>query len=104
MVNYMIDFERILVSGSTLNEFSKSLTKAIQALPPNLSDSLREIRRACFAQYGFEGTFKRMNDHTVDQIFAEFQHVAVEPIASGKLDGVEYRLYKRPPTTEAEAE
>src|SRR4051812_38262617 len=95
----MADPQSMLVSGSNFDEFSKSLTAAIQALPPDLSRQLREIRKKCFGMYGFDGAYERLNGRTAQQILAEYQSVPDLPIASGKVDGVEYSLY-RPPSAQ----
>ncbi len=100
--NYMSDFEDAVVSGEYFDEFSKSLTKATQSLPPELSKRLRAIGREYFARNGFREMYNRMNGRTVRQIFAEYQQVVVEPIASGNLDDVEYRLYERPQTARSD--
>src|SRR5262245_34155404 len=100
----MSDSNQVLVSGSTFDEFSGSLTNAIQSLPPQVSKHLRTIRRNYFAWYGFEGSYQRMNGRTVGQILAEYQPLATEPIASGVIDGVEYRLDEAMPPRQANEE
>ena len=95
----MADPQSVRVSGSNFDEFSKSLTAAIQAVPPDLSLQLREIRKRCFGRYGFDGMYEKMNGRTVQQILEEYQSIPVVPIAAGKVDGVEYVLY-RPPSTQ----
>jgi hypothetical protein len=86
----------MVVRGTDLQELFRSLTKAIQSLPPDLGRRLHEIRKAYFAASGFEGCHQRMNNRTVAQIFSEYQPVDIEPIASGEVEGVRYTLY--PPT------
>ena len=96
----MADLHAIRVSGSNLQEFSRALTAAFQALPPGERERLKEIDRRYFGRYGFEGTYARMNNRSVAQIFAEYEPVEVKPIASGEMDGVRYELYPPPPPDE----
>ena len=98
----MSDFDQIRVSGSTFNEFSISLTRAIQSLPPEQRDRLSDIRSNCFHAYGFHGTHHRLNNKTVAQILAEFAN-ATPPsytIAEGEINGVRYKLTE-PPSDQA---
>jgi hypothetical protein len=88
----MSDVNKIVVSGRSFDEFSKSLTKAIQALPQEMSERLRDMRRDYFAWYGFEGMYERMNNRSVGQILAEFRSVDRKPIAAGQIDGLSFRL------------
>lgn len=94
----MVDLGTLLVSGSDFDEFSKALTLAIQTIPPESSARLRAIRRELFGAYGFIGAYERMNGRTVKDILTEYQPGAVKPLASGKVDEVEYRLYEAPAT------
>jgi hypothetical protein len=93
----MTDFESIRVSGSSFQEFSWSLTAALQALPSEPRKRLRGIEKNYFAWYGLDGMDQRMNDRTVAQIFAEYQPVDVKPLATGEVEGVRYELYDAPP-------
>src|SRR5262249_37347691 len=93
----MTDFETMRIAGLSFDEFSRSLTEVIQALPPEMRKRLHDIRRNYFAWYGFEGAYQRMNDRTVSQIFAEYQPMNVTPVASGEVDGVRYELHEAPP-------
>ncbi len=93
----MCEFHDSTIFGATFDEFSKSLTSAIQSLPPEMGKRLRAIRRNYFGWYGLEGTYKRLNGRTVGQIFAEYDSLDIKPIASGEVDGVTYRLYAARP-------
>jgi hypothetical protein len=86
----------MIVAGADFAAFSKSLTAAVQALPAELGNRLHNIRCSCFAKYGFEGAYKRLNNRSVTQILAEFQDVESKPIVSGELDGIRYELHDRP--------
>src|SRR5262249_38029497 len=94
----MTDYGTLLVSGSSLQEVSKCLTKVIQALPPEMSKQLRTILRNYVGWYGIEAAYERMNNRTVSQIFAEYQPRDVKPIAAGEVDGVRYELHDAPPS------
>ena len=93
----MEDFKAIHVFGSTLNEFSISLTAAIQSVPQEVSARLREIRRIYIVR-GFEVMYSQMNDRTVGQILTEAEDIQTppHPIRSGKVDGVAFSLYEAP--------
>jgi hypothetical protein len=97
-------FESLLVSGSSFHEFSNSLTAVIQTLPPEMRKRLRDIRKNYFCWYGLDELYKRLNDRTVSQIFAEYQPIDVEPIASGEVDGLRYDLYEAPPPFTSDGE
>jgi hypothetical protein len=90
----MTDPEEILVSGSNFDEFSRSLTSAIKALPAELSKKLRSIRSDYFGWHGFDGAYLRLNNKTVRQIFESYQPESVAPLASGEVDGVRYTLFE----------
>src|SRR4051812_7682542 len=94
----MTEFGTMVVSGADVEEFSRSLTAVIQALPPDLRDRLHGIRTNYFVSYGFDGAYERMNNRTVSQFFAEYQPKVVPIIASGAVDGVRYQLYEAPPS------
>jgi hypothetical protein len=98
----MSEFNQMSVSGSDLNEFSRSLTKAIQSLPPEQRKQLDAIRMNCFAAYGFEGTRDRLNKKTVGEILEEFDNVTFpfRTIVEGERDGVRYRLTEPTPDGE----
>ena len=99
----MKDFETLAISGSNQDEFGKSCTKVFRSMPPDERKRLLGIFENYFARYGLEGQFQRMNNRTVGQIFAEYQHEDVDPIASGQIEGVRYALYD-PPKTSNEGE
>ena len=98
----MTDFGTMRVSGVTFDEFSRSLTKVIQSLPPEMKRRLHEIRKNYFAWYGFEGAQERLNNRTVSEIFAEYRPVDVQPLASGEVEGVRYELFEAPPSEAAD--
>jgi hypothetical protein len=95
----MHDFDQIRVFGSTMNEFSQSLTRAIQSLPNEERERLRTIRSNCLHAYGFEGTRDRLNNKTVAQILAQFGDAAFpfRVVAEGERDGVRYTLTEPTP-------
>jgi hypothetical protein len=90
----MSEFDQVRVFGSTLDEFSNSLTKTLQSLPREQGDRLHAIRSNCFHTYGFEGTPERLNNKTVGEILAEFGNgtPTFRVTAEGEKDGVRYAL------------
>jgi endonuclease/exonuclease/phosphatase (EEP) superfamily protein YafD len=102
----MTEPEKILLSWSSLQEFSGAFSTVLRALPPQMAERLHAIRRAYLVRYGVVATCQRMNNRTVAEILAEYQPDDVKPIASGEMDGVRYQLYEAPPphTTEGAAE
>jgi hypothetical protein len=100
----VIDYGTLFVSGSSLQEISRSLTQVIRTLPPELSKQLHLIRRNYMGWYGVEEGFNRLNHRTVSQIFAEYQEINVEPLASGEVEGVRYELYDAPPPDPGDSE
>jgi hypothetical protein len=92
----MADLEKIVLSCSSFDQFSNSFRDVIAALPPETVKRLRDILQSYFGKYGIEGACRRMNNRTVAQILAESQAVDVEPIASGEIDNVQYKLYEGP--------
>jgi hypothetical protein len=100
----MSDFETIRISCSSSDQFSAAISSACQALPPEAQQRLREIIISYVVRYGAEGTYQRINDRTVSQIFAEYQPVELRPIASGEVEGMRYALYhpEQSPATDVE--
>jgi hypothetical protein len=47
--------------------------------------------------YGLEGVYERLNNGTLETIFAEFENgIAPKPIESGEMDGAKFALYETP--------
>jgi hypothetical protein len=92
----MPELDELLIVGSDYAQFSKSLTAAIQALPPEHRKRLHEIHVNCIAKYGFDGTYERMDNRTVAQILVEFESLEVKPIASGEESDVRWALHEAP--------
>jgi len=91
----MIEFEEMVISESTLEEFSKSFSATLKALPIEMRRRLGDIFKEYFTN-GFEYVFERMNQRTVAQVFSEYQPVQRELVDSGEVDGMRFRLYKAP--------
>jgi hypothetical protein len=90
------DHGKMLVSGSTLQQFSRRLTRVIQNLPEAMRDQLHSIRRNYIGWYGLEGAYARLNNRTVSQIITEYHAVDVKRLASGEAQGLRYEVYDRP--------
>jgi hypothetical protein len=49
------------------------------------------------ALYDIKGTYDRMNNRSVEQIFAEYRSEEKPPLViSGEVDGMSFRLYQAP--------
>jgi hypothetical protein len=93
----MSDLAKLIASGSSHRELSERLTEILQELPPETAKRFHKIRLNYTVWYGFAGMYERMNGRTVEQIFTEYRPVDEEPIASGEVDGLRYKLYEAPP-------
>jgi hypothetical protein len=67
--------------------------RAIRSLSPEAAEKLRKISFDYSGRFGFEGEYLRLNNRTVERIFAEYTS-GMKPLASGQLDGVEHDLYE----------
>jgi hypothetical protein len=101
----MSDFESLVVSSASLDDFSEACFKVAEALPRETKIRLNRIVLYCVQRYGEEGAYKRLNNRSVSQIFAEYPAVelkdVLEPedlklIASGEVDGMRWELYDPP--------
>jgi hypothetical protein len=92
----MNDSNDIRVYGPNFNEFTHSLTKAMNSVPNPVTKRLRQIYSAYFSRGAFNLIYKKMNDRTVAQILAEFDGTSAFAIRSGEIDGVKFRLYDAP--------
>ena len=88
----MAEFEEMVISGSSIKEFFKSYSQVQQVLSVEVRRRLVEIVKAYAGAHGFEGVYERMNHRTIAQIFAEYQPTRREPIESGEVDGMRWRL------------
>src|SRR5262249_31905582 len=99
----MDEFETMTLLGSNLREFFAAYNALVPKLPMEIRRRLADIQKSYFARYGFDGTYERMNNRTLAQIFSEFKPVELKPIASGEEDGVKYALFDPPsPSTDPE--
>jgi hypothetical protein len=89
----MVEFGKMVISGSSFQEFSKAFTSVVRLLPHEMAKDLRAIMRSYAVRVGVDGTYQRMNGRTVSEIIAESRPEDVEPIASGEVDGTRYRLF-----------
>jgi hypothetical protein len=92
----MTDLNTLRLDCSTLAEFSPAIRRIQRALPPELQPRFVDILENYLLSCGTQGTFERLKNRTVAQIFAEYQPGNPEIIASGELDGVRYQLAKPP--------
>ena len=97
----MTDAESIVVAGSDLGEFLRSLAAAVRALPPDMATRLHAARCGYFDRYGFDGLYERMNGRTVAEILAGYRPEAPNVIAEGQVDGTAYRLTETRPADDA---
>lgn len=86
----MDEFDSLVVSGKTLQEFSRSLTRVLQALPSEKKARVRKYWDAL----GMEAAFKQINGWNVAQILASPLPAGRKPIVSGELDGIRFELYE----------
>jgi hypothetical protein len=93
----MPDPARLTVSGSNFGEVLGCLERILQELPLETAKRLQKLSLNYMSLYGFDGAYQRMNGRTVEQIFTEYRPVDEEPIASGEVDGLRYKLYEAPP-------
>ena len=92
----MVDSKTIVVSCSGRNQIVGAVNKAKSALPLDIRKKLAAIFSDYLAMYGIDGTFERMNNRSVEQIFAEYQPGNLKIVASGEVDGLKYRLSEAP--------
>lgn len=109
----MTDFDSLVISGASLDDFDEACFKVAEALPKEPKIRLNRILLYCMEHYGEEGAYKRLNNRSVAQIFAEYSAVELKDvlgpedlklIASGEVDGMRWELYDppSPDTTEDE--
>jgi hypothetical protein len=86
----------ITVKGGDRNEFSRSLSSALRALPEPERARLEAIFSHYFSVHGVDYAYSRMNEKTVGQILAEFTEVLRKPSVTGEIDGVRFQLFDPP--------
>lgn len=105
--------DSLVFSSASLNVFSEACNKFAQTLPAEMSKRFNIILLYCMEHYGEEGTYERLNNRSVSQIFAEYQAVALKDVlgpedlklvASGEVDGMRWELYDPPSSHTAEGE
>jgi hypothetical protein len=103
----MKDFDSLVISSASSNDFPEACQKVAQALPKEIRIRLNNVLLYCVERYGVESAYKRINNRSVSQILAEYQFAEYQPedlkledsklIASGEVDGMRYELYDAPP-------
>ena len=89
----MQGLESVIVRCETWRGIVGAVNRASNMLSDEASKQLGAIFSSYLARYDVEGTYERMNNRSVAQIFAELQPEDVREIASGEVDGVRYRLF-----------
>lgn len=101
----MSDFGSAIISSARLDDFGDTCFKVAEALPKEIRIRFNRILLYCMEHYGEEGAYKRLNNRSVSQIFAEYPAVELkdvvgpkdlELIATGEVDGMRWELYDPP--------
>ena len=92
----MTDLNNIRLS-CPFEKLSSSYRDVIAQLPVDVARRLGKVFSSYFRRFGLEGAHERLNNRSVAQILAEFPPGETQPIASGEVDGVRYKLYEALP-------
>lgn len=92
----MAEFDESPLYGETSADFSRALTKAIQASSLEVKTQLQTIRDNYLATYGFDGFYEKLNGKSIRQMIEEYVPGNPKILAAGEVDGLKYVLYDAP--------
>lgn len=92
-----MDLNAVRISCSGWEQIVDAVNNATRALPKEIRKRLGNIFSNYLALYDLEGTYDRMNNRSVEQIFAQYRsEEKPPPVISGEVDGMSFRLYEAP--------
>lgn len=100
----MVDLNRVFVSCSDPALIIRAVNEANRQLPLEIGSKLADVLGFHLARYGPFGTYERLRNRSVADIFASHEAEETKLVASGELDGVSYHLYEENPTDDSDSD
>ena len=93
----------ILIQCDHPDQIVKAVNAVMPELPKDLRRSFNQIKLLTLSRDNIAGLFRLCNGRTVAEIVESAKDlIAIQPIATGEVDGLRYQVFERPSSDDDE--